>query len=62
MSFCNKPIVHVCSWQGLAAKGTLGRLKVDELKKYLKAKGLKQTGKKDELIQRITEHMEEGKS
>ncbi|CAL8470635.1 g10177 [Coccomyxa elongata] len=49
-------------YEGLAAKGALGRLKVDELKKYLKAKGLKQTGKKDEVIQRITEHMEKGKT
>ncbi|EIE22641.1 ATP-dependent DNA helicase ii [Coccomyxa subellipsoidea C-169] len=49
-------------YQGLAAKGTLGKLKVDELKKYLKANGLKLTGKKDELIQRITEHIEKGKA
>jgi len=48
--------------QGLAAKGMLGKLKVDELKKYLKANGLKQTGKKDELIERITEHINTGKS
>ena len=48
--------------QGLAAKGTLGKLKVHDLKKYLKANGLKLTGKKDELIQRITEHIEKGKA
>ena len=48
--------------QGLAAKGMLGKLKVDDLKKYLKANSLKLTGKKDELIQRITEHVEKSKS
>jgi hypothetical protein len=46
----------------MATLGTLGRLKVDDLKKYLKANGLKQTGKKDELIHRITEHVTSSKS
>ncbi len=41
----------------MAAAGTLGRLKVDELKVYLKANGLKVTGKKDELIELIQEHL-----
>lgn len=48
--------------QGLAAAGALGKLKVDELKKYLKANGLKVTGKKDDLIERITEHLANSKS
>ena len=50
---------HDCiTMQALAASGKLGKLKVDDLKVYLKVNGLKVTGKKDELIQRITEHME----
>lgn len=44
--------------QALAASGKLGKLKVDDLKPYLKANGLKVTGKKDDLIQRITEHVQ----
>ena len=45
------------SVQVLAASGKLGTLKVDDLKPYLKANGLKVTGKKDELIERITEYV-----
>ena len=45
------------SVQALAASGKLGKLKVDDLKPYLRAHGLKVTGKKDELIERITEHI-----
>ena len=44
--------------QALAASGKLGKLKVDDLKPYLKANGLKVTGKKDDLIERITEHVQ----
>lgn len=47
--------------QALAASGKLGKLKVDDLKVYLKVNGLKVTGKKDELIQRVTEHIESQK-
>ncbi len=57
------PISHVhdicfSSLQALAASGKLGKLKVDDLKPYLRAHGLKVTGKKDELIERITEHID----
>ena len=45
------------SAQALAASGKLGKLKVDDLKPYLRAHGLKVTGKKDDLIERITEHV-----
>ena len=44
--------------QALAAAGTLGKLKVDDLKLFLKANGLKVAGKKDDLIQRVTEHIQ----
>ena len=43
--------------QGLAGKGQLGKLKVDQLKDYCRAHGLKLTGKKDDLIERISEHV-----
>ena len=46
--------------QGLAAIGQLGKLKVDDLKKYCKLHGLKQSGKKAELEERVSEHV--GKS
>ncbi|CAL5220319.1 g2309 [Coccomyxa viridis] len=45
-------------YKALAASGKLGKLKVDDLKPYLRAHGLKVTGKKDELIERITEHID----
>ena len=48
---------HACA-QALAAAGMLGKLKVDDLKVYLKANGLKVAGKKDDLIQRVTEHLQ----
>ena len=35
----------------------LGKLKVDDLKLYLKANGLKVAGRKDDLLQRVTEHL-----
>jgi hypothetical protein len=41
--------------QELAANGRLGTLRVDDLKAYLRAKGLKLAGKKDELIARVAE-------
>ena len=51
------PHIGSHSLQALAASGKLGKLKVDDLKPYLKANGLKVTGKKDELIERITAHV-----
>ena len=46
--------------QGLASKGQLGKLKVDTLKEYCRAHGLKLAGKKDDLIERISEHVSKG--
>jgi hypothetical protein len=40
------------------AAGLLEKLKVDECKIYLKKNGLRLTGNKDTLIQRIKEHQE----
>lgn len=42
----------------LLAAGLLEKLKVDECKMYLKKNGLRLTGNKDTLIQRIKEHLE----
>ncbi len=44
--------------QGLAAKGALHTLTNDQLKKYLKLHGLRLGGKKDELVERITDHVD----
>ena len=41
--------------QALANAGHLGTLRVDELKAYLRAKGLKLSGAKPQLIARIME-------
>lgn len=43
--------------QALAEKGQLGTLTVDQLKPYLRANGLKLTGRKADLIQSMTDHM-----
>lgn len=40
------------------AAGLVEKLKVDECKMYLKKSGLRLTGNKDTLIQRIKEHQE----
>lgn len=44
-------------WAEHARLGTLKKLKVDQLKGYCSAKGLKVSGKKDDLIERISEHV-----
>ncbi|KAG2427355.1 hypothetical protein HXX76_012549 [Chlamydomonas incerta] len=44
-------------WKGLLDSGELKRLKVDELKTYLRKHQLKLTGKKDELLDRVAGHL-----
>lgn len=44
-----------CFW---FTDGLLAKLKVDQCKVYLKKNGLRLTGNKDTLIQRIKEHQE----
>lgn len=41
----------------LAAEGGLGRLTIPQLKDACAAYGLKKTGKKDELVERIWQHV-----
>lgn len=41
----------------LAAEGGLARLTIPQLKDVCAAHGLKKTGKKDELVERITQHV-----
>ena len=50
-----------CHLQGMAAAGTLRKLKIFELRKYLRANGLNISGKKDDLIQRVEEHLGKAK-
>ena len=45
-------------FQGMAAKGTLAKLTVNDLKKDCELHHLLKGGKKDDLIQRIKEHLE----
>jgi len=42
----------------LVAAGQLEKLKLDQCKVYLRKNGLRLTGNKDTLIQRIKEHLE----
>jgi hypothetical protein len=43
--------------EGRAAKGTLGKCTNDQLKSWLRAKGLKLTGNKAELVARVQLHL-----
>lgn len=43
--------------QGLAADGKLGKLTVNDLKKYCEVNQLPKSGKKDEVVQRILAHL-----
>lgn len=45
------------SVQGLAEEGKLGKLTVNDLKKYCEAHQLPKSGKKDDVIERIKKHM-----
>lgn len=45
--------------QGRAAKGDLTKLKNDELKLYCTLHGLPKSGNKTQLIERITEHLQQ---
>ncbi|GIL64329.1 hypothetical protein Vafri_18305 [Volvox africanus] len=47
-------------WEGLYRSNGFTKLNKDDLTLYLRRHQLKVTGKKDELIQRIREHMEQG--
>ena len=44
--------------QGMAARGTLAKLTVNDLKKYCEVHQLPKSGKKDDIVQRITEHID----
>eukprot|EP00198_Chlamydomonas_reinhardtii_P009761 XP_001699098.1 DNA binding protein [Chlamydomonas reinhardtii] len=46
-------------WPSLLRSGGLKKLKIDELKTYLRKHQLKLTGKKDELLDRVTTHMQQ---
>ena len=43
--------------QGLAADGKLSKLTVNDLKKYCEVNQLPKSGKKDDIVQRITAHL-----
>lgn len=43
--------------QGMAEEGKLGKLTVNDLKKYCEAHQLPKSGKKDDVIERIKKHM-----
>ena len=43
--------------QGMAEEGKLGKLTVNDLKKYCEAHQLPKSGKKDDIIERIKKHM-----
>ncbi len=47
-------------WAEMVAGGQLEGLTIPELKEYLKLKNLRMTGKKQELIDRITAHVNLG--
>eukprot|EP00798_Chlamydomonas_sp_ICE-L_P027583 gene27583-7218_t len=54
---CTEQIYHAYEWSALIGKpDELKRLVVIDLKVYLSFHGLKVTGKKDELVERIIEH------
>lgn len=46
-----------CNVQGMAEQGKLGKLTVNDLKKYCEANQLTKSGKKDDIIDRIKKHM-----
>jgi len=48
---------HEVNWQQLAAEGNLDALTIPDLKSYCDAHKLKKSGKKSDLVQRITEHL-----
>lgn len=50
--------VHVSFLLQRFTDGRLEKLKVDEFKVYLRRNGLRLSGNKDVLIQRIKEHLE----
>ncbi len=43
--------------QGLATDGKLGKLTVNELKKYCEVNQLPKSGKKDEIVRRVSTHL-----
>ncbi|KAG2424501.1 hypothetical protein HYH02_015171 [Chlamydomonas schloesseri] len=45
-------------WAGLLRSGGIKKLKMDELKTYLRKHQLKLTGKKEELLDRVTSHLQ----
>lgn len=45
------------NFKGLAADGKLGKLTVNDLKKYCEVNQLPKSGKKDDIVQRITAHL-----
>lgn len=44
--------------QGMAARGTLAKLTVNDLKKYCEVHQLPKSGKKDDIVQRILQHVQ----
>lgn len=44
--------------QGMAARGTLAKLTVNDLKKYCEVHHLLKGGKKDDIVQRVKEHVD----
>ena len=44
-------------WEGMAESGQLTRLRIQDLQVYLKFNGLPVSGKKADLIERISQHV-----
>lgn len=56
---CSINLTNTHPWmQGMAGRGTLAKLTVNDLKKYCEANHLLKSGKKDDIVQRVKEHLE----